>query len=206
MGTSGQIAKDAALGRPAVRAKFLQLWLSSFERTNPVSLARLDQIVGEEKRRAIMELSMLSWVPIELDIEIVDAVAQVLGKPQFREFTRAYVSEIMPRAPLGALIDLGTKMIGVSPESFLRWWDKGWRAVYRDCGTARGIVSDATHGRIIYEKLPRACVQSEAFVDAIVSTSYAVYAWTGQRGSARIATFIRDEGYLELKLEWGARS
>jgi hypothetical protein len=149
---------------------------------------------------------MLSWVPIALDVEIVDAVAKVLGPVRFGEFTRAYVAEIMPRAPLGALIDLGTKMIGVSPESFLRWWDKGWNAVYREVGKVKGFVLDTSHGRVVYERMPRVCVESAAFVDAIVSTAYAVYTWTGRHGVVQVEALRPEEGYLELTLAWHARS
>lgn len=191
---------------PAVRAKFLQLWLASFERFEPSGAAKLTQLVGEQKRRAVADLSMLSWVPIALDVEMVDAVAEVLGPVRFGEFTRAYVGEIMPRAPLGALIDLGTKMIGVSPESFLRWWDKGWNAVYRDVGKVKGFVIDGAHGRVVYERMPRVCVESRAFVDAVVSTAYAVYTWTGRSGVVKVSELRADEGYLELALAWHARS
>jgi hypothetical protein len=203
--TSSQIAAEAAVGKPAVRAKFLQLWLTSFGRFDASAVPRLAQLVGEAEWRAVMDLSMLSWIPIELDVEIVDAVAQVLGKERFHAFTRSYVTEILPHAPLGALIDLGSKMIGLSPESFLRWWDKGWRAVYRDCGLVKGSVIDDRHGRIVYEKMPRACTQSEAFIDAVVSTAYAVFPWTGHQGNARVAALRPEEGYLELALEWSRK-
>jgi hypothetical protein len=206
VGTSSQVQSEAPPHTPAVRAKFLQLWLASFERYEPSGAAKLTQIVGESKRRAVAELSMLRWVPIELDVEIVDAVASVLGPVRFGEFTRAYVAEIMPRAPLGALIDLGTKMIGVSPQSFLRWWDKGWNAVYRAVGKVKGLAVDASHGRVVYEHMPRVCIESEAFVDAIVSTAYAVYTWTGRHGVVQVSALDRAGGYLELALAWHARS
>jgi hypothetical protein len=203
--TVSQIRAEAALGKPAVRAKFLQIWLTSFAHFDQSAVRELDRIVGEDTRRGIMERSMLSWIPIALDIQIVDAVCAVLGRERFAAFTRAYVSEIMPRAPLGALIDLGTKMMGVSPESFLRWWDRGWRAVYRHCGASKGIVRGDGQGSIVYEKLPAACAHSAAFVDAIVSSSYAAYAWTGHNGSVRIADLRPDDGYLELALAWQVR-
>ncbi len=203
--SSSEMAAQAARGGPAVRAKFLQLWLHSFERFDPSAAHRLGQLVGDAKMRVVPQLSMLSWVPIEFDIEIVDAVAEVLGPVRFGEFTRAYVAEIMPRPPLGALIDLGTKMIGVSPESFLRWWDKGWNAVYRGCGKVKGSVTDATHGRVVYERMPRVCVESSAFVDAVVSTAYAVYAWTNCRGVVRVAELDPARGHLTLELSWHAR-
>lgn len=202
---SREIAAQAAHGGPAVRAKFLQLWLHSLERFDPAAAHGLGPLVGEPKLRAVFQLSMLSWVPIELDIEIVEAVAEILGPTRFTEFTRAYVAEIMPRPPLGALIDLGTKMIGVSPESFLRWWDKGWNAVYRGCGKVKGSVVDGAHGHVVYEQMPRACVESDAFVDAVVSTAYTVYAWTNRSGVVRVAARDVARGYLELELSWHAR-
>ena len=188
-----------------MRAKFPQLWLQSLERFDASAIHRLGPLVGEAKLRAVGQLSLLSWLPIELNIEIVEAVAEVLGPLRFAEFTRAYVAEIMPRPPLGALIDLGTKMIGVSPESFLRWWDKGWNAVYRGCGKVRGFVTDSTHGRVVYEKMPRVCIESSAFVDAVVSTAYAVYAWTNCNGVVRVAELDVARGQLTLELSWHAR-
>jgi hypothetical protein len=206
VGTVLNRGAETALRAPAVRAKFLQLWLSSFERFAPDAVTQLCARVGDDKLRAIGELSMLSWVPIELDIEIVDAIAEVLGKERFHAFTLAYVAEIMPRPPLGALIDLGAKMLGLSPQSFLRWWDKGWKAVYRECGKVKGFVQDENHGSIVYEKMPRACIGSEAFIAAIVSTAQVVFAWNGQHGTVRVAAHRPEDGYLELALSWHAPS
>lgn len=188
--------------RPAVRAKFLQLWLSFPERFEPTAGERLRALIGEDKRRAILDVSMLSWLPIELDVEVVDAVAKVMGPQRFSELTRAYFKEIMPRPPLGALLDLGTKIMGLSPPSFLRWWDKGWNAVYRGCGTAKGVALSEHSGRVTYRNLPRVCLQSEAFVEAILSSSYGVYAFTSYMGTVRIAALRKDDGYLELDFCW----
>lgn len=203
--TSSEIATEAALGRPAVRAKFLQLWLSSFERFDASAQPLLLAKIGRERFAQIMEVSMLHWVSIEIDVEIVDAIAQILGKERFHAFTHDYVTEILPRAPLGALVDLGMKMIGLSPESFLRWWDKGWRAVYRDCGSVKGVVTGERRGSIVYERLPRVCVESEAFVAAIISSALAVLPWTGHDGEAHVTALRADEGYLELSLAWCER-
>jgi hypothetical protein len=53
--------------------------------------------------------------------------------------------------------------------------------------------------------MPRVCVESSAFVDAVVSTAYAVYAWTNCSGVVRVAALDVTRGYLELELAWHAR-
>ena len=205
VGTLSQ-TRETSLQPAAVRAKFLQLWLRFPERYDADAAARLAEMIGEEKRKAILDVSMLSWLPIELDVEVVDAVARVMGPRRFNELTRAFFAEIVPKPPLGALLDLGTKMIGLSPQSCLRWWDRGWGAVYRNCGKVRGAVTGEGSGRVSYERMPRVCVQSEAFLEAVLSSSYGVYALTGYHGTVRIAQLQRDEGYLELAFDWRAKS
>jgi hypothetical protein len=191
-------------GEPAVRAKFLQHWLTFPEQYEPRAATRLSQLVSDEKRRAIQAAHALVWLPMTLDIEVVDAVAQVVGPAHFSELARAFFLEIMLRPPLGALFELGTKLMGLSPEAFLRWWDKGWGAVYRNCGTATGFVDDAEHGRVVYRNMPRLCLESDAFVEAVVATGRGVYALTSVEGGVRIVQRRIDDGALELEFTWHA--
>ena len=190
----------AAAGAPAVRAKFLQSWLS-FPQRYGADAAQLVEILSETRCAAIRAAHALVWLPMELDIEVVEAVAQVTGS-QFGELTRAFFLEIMQRPPLGALFELGSRMMGLSPQSFLRWWDKGWGAVYRDCGKVVGQSQDDCRGLVLYRDMPRMCLGSDAFVEAVLGTAYGVYALTGVEGEVRIARRRPDQGELELALEW----
>lgn len=199
--TSPEIG-PALAGEPAVRAKFLQHWLTFPEQFEPAAAARLAQLVDADKRRAIHAAHALVWLPMTLDIEVVDAVAQAVGARRYAELTRAFFLELMLRPPLGALLELGTKLMGVSPEAFLRWWDKGWGAVYRNCGRVTGYVDEQRRGRVLYRNMPRLCLQSDAFVEAVVGTGYGVYALTGVEGVVRVSQRRLDQGELDLELEW----
>jgi hypothetical protein len=195
----------ALAGEPAVRAKFLQQWLTFPEQFEPASAARLARLVNDEKRHAIQAAHALVWLPMTLDIEVVDAVAHAVGAQRYAELTRAFFLELMLRPPLGALLELGTKLMGLSPEAFLRWWDKGWGAVYRNCGRVGGYVDDERRGRVLYRNMPRLCLQSDAFVEAVVGTAYGVYALTGVEGVVRVTQRRVDQGELDLELEWQAQ-
>jgi hypothetical protein len=192
----------ALAGQPAVRAKFLQQWLTFPEQYDPSVAERLSKLVSSEKRQAIHAAHALVWLPMELDIEVVDAVAQVMGARRFSELTRAFFLQIMLRPPLGALFELGSKLMGLSPEAFLRWWDKGWGAVYRNCGRVAGFVDGPSRGRVLYRNMPKVCLRSDAFVEAVVGTGYGVYKLTGVDGVVRISERRVEHGELDLDLEW----
>lgn len=203
--TSSPAIGPALAGEPAVRAKFLQQWLTFPEQFEPAAAVRLARLVNDEKRRAIHGAHALVWLPMTLDIEVVDAVAQALGVRRYAELTRAFFLEIMLRPPLGALLELGTKLMGLSPEAFLRWWDKGWGAVYRNCGRVTGYVEEERRGRVLYRNMPHLCLRSDAFVEAVVGTAYGVYALTGVEGVVRITQRRVEQGELDLEFEWQAK-
>jgi hypothetical protein len=189
---------------PAVRAKFLQHWMALPERYDPGAAIRLARMLGSAKHHSVVAAPALSWLPIELDLEVVHAVAAVLG-PRFNEYARAYFLDIMPRPPLNALMELGTKLMGLTPEGFLRWWDKGWKVIYRGLGTAAGAVDGPGRGRVVHDRMPRICLSSEAFVQALLSSVYGVYTLTSCTGEARITSLRPETGHLEIEMEWQPR-
>lgn len=194
----GRAADDA----PAVRAKILQHWLAFAEGYDATSAARLAPLLSARKRATIRDTASLAWLPMALDIEAVDAVAEAMGPKRFSAFARAFFLEIMPRPPLSALFDLGTKLMGLSPESFLKWWSKGWDAVYRDCGTVRCVFDGSSRGRLVFENMPRMCLASEAFVELQVCAAYGIYTLAGTSGVVRVGALDPKAGTLELVLEW----
>lgn len=185
-----------------MRAKILQHWLTFAEGYDSGSAARLAPLLPAQKRASIRDAASLAWLPMALDIEVVDAVAEAMGPKRYSAFARAFFLEIMPRPPLSALFDLGTKLMGLSPESFLRWWSKGWDAVYRDCGTVRSVFDGSSRGRLVFENMPRMCVESEAFVESMVCAAYGIYALAGTSGVVRVGALDAKAGTIELVLEW----
>lgn len=190
---------------PAVRAKFLQHWLTLPERHDPGSAIRLARLIGNDKRQLIFNAPALSWLPIALDLEVVNAVAEVLGARRYSEYARAYFLDIMPRPPLSALVELGTKLVGLTPEGFVRWWDKGWSVVYRGLGTVVGTMDGEFRAQVVHERMPAACLRSDAFVEALLSTAYGVYALTGFEGEASITKRDVERGQVTLQMHWSPK-
>lgn len=192
-------------GKPAVRARAIQQWLLLAERHDAVTEARLKQLIGEPTLGAIRDAAPLSWVPIELDVKLVEAVANIFGARRFAAFTRAFFLDLVPRPPLNALVDSGIKLMGRTPQSFLRWWGKGWEAIYKNVGTVRSLIDSPVSGRVIHERMPTACVQSEAFVESLLGSAYGVYAFTNTTGVVRVGQHKPHAGLIELEFEWRPR-
>lgn len=203
--TSSSRPVRAAQGAPAVRAKLLQHWVALAERHDAALTARIAKHLSDDKRQSILSAAALDWLPIELDVEVIDAVAQAMGAARFSAFARAYFLEVMPRQPLAGLLELGTKLMGLSPESFLRWWGKGWDAIYRDCGTVRSSLEAPYRGRVVHQQVPAVCLRSEAFVEALLGSAYGIYALAGTTGVVRVASIEPALGHLELQFEWRPR-
>ena len=71
--------------------------------------------------------------------------------------------------------------------------------------SVKGFAEGEGRGRVIYRRMPPLCLQSDAFIEALLGTAHGVYALTGVDGEVRVVQRNAGRGELEFGFAWRPR-
>lgn len=187
---------------PAVLAKHLQQWLKLVDVREP-SRARFYAALSEASRRAIVDAAPLAWLPIEIDVEMAEVLAQVLGPVGAHAFYAAMFRATASSSILSPMIRTAWRLFGVGPASFARWIPKGWAALFRDVGTITATVDEgARRATLVHTGIPRVCAQSEPWVTSLASCVEPILDYARKDGVVRTDRSRLGEGTVVVAIEW----
>lgn len=128
---------------PAVRAAHLKEDLDALEKMDRGFAGRVRARVREETLAAIRAASRVDFLPLALNVEIVQAVHAEGGPDGTRRWTRASMA-LATGAYLKPLLNVVVALLAPSPAALYRHVPRAWTLVYRSCG--RIEVEDAGPG------------------------------------------------------------
>ncbi len=190
---------------PQVRARHLQEWLAAVAREEDPFRARFFAALPARTKAAIDGAASVSWLPVGLHVELADVLHDAFGAARAHAYYRRAFAASLRGPVLGPLLRTGMSLLGVTPATLLRWADKGWSSSFRRCGSLHGEVLGPGRGRLVYRGLPAVCVASDAWLDSAQGSAYGVYDLLRCDGIVRLDKGRRDEGCMQLELEWRAR-
>jgi hypothetical protein len=142
-------------GRPMMRASQLHVALSLIDALTP-SVSR--QIRARYKPEYLAELAQatrLSWVPIEMGVELAVAYHAVLGDKAAQEWGRETMLHVIQLPWVRSIRDAAVRIFGLTPHGLYRFAPKMWDAVYRNSGSLVHIQRGSTAATIVLEDIPR---------------------------------------------------
>jgi len=173
-------------GSPRILATFVQ---SSLE-----EMVKLDAEVGDRVRvslkpdvlEAIETASPISWLPVELDVELTECFFQVAGAERARRAFREALARSIERPLLRPLVDGALGLFGRNPTKILRWVPKAWSLIYRDCGEMRCTHAGEGSARLELGLLPPPIVHSSCYLTGTAATVSAFFDWLDIEGQVRL--------------------
>lgn len=182
---------------PAVRASYLRTLLSACDEFGPPAMDIREQL-GDAHQTSIECAGPLVWLPIDADLALQRALAEVLGPARTRDFVLANLRQIMAGSLMQNLIQTAVGLFGLDPGSFARLLPPAWGLLYRDCGQwslTRSLDPDRQRARewreveLRLSGLPRACASEDAWLAAVATVQHALLILCGRAD---------DEGEVEL--------
>src|SRR5690606_10752912 len=104
---------------------------------------------------AIQAAVSVAWLPIELDVELTDAVERVAGRARMREWSRNAIVRSTEGPLLRPMLSALTRM-GMTPHSAFKRVPYGWSLIYRGCGDLSYEAVGPKEVLIIQRDAPRA--------------------------------------------------
>ncbi len=189
-----------------MRARHLRDWLTRVGGEEDPWRARFFAALPARTRTTIETAARGTWLPMLLHVDLAEVMLESYGPARAHEHYRRSFAAALQGGIFGPLVRTGKRLFGTTPATFLRWAHLGWDTSFRHCGELTGEVTGAGQGRLIYSGLPRVCTVSDAWLDSSQGSSYGCFDVLEIDGLVRVDKSRREEGRLELALEWSERS
>ena len=170
------------------------------------TLSKLGRAVEEEIRERcasvidqIESAVTVSWMPVELDVALSEAVDDVAGRDAYWSWGQQAILESARGPLLGPLLS-GLQRLGLGPTHAIRRLRGGWGLIYRDCGEISVHAdSGARRGRVSVTEIPTV-FQNDPYLVGIAAAFDGVIMAVGGRDTR--VEFERQGPHVTFDLRW----
>jgi len=138
--------------------------------TNPATLAEVASCLPS------------AWLPIEMDVELTEHVSNVLGAARAHQFYQKLTLGDYETSVFKSFIDMTVRMIGLSPNTYVKMVPHGFGLIYRDFGSFRALEREADRARLLFSAIPAACVRNPLWLESVRSSFHTAFDLTKTRG------------------------
>ncbi len=172
--------------------------VDSFEpgRRDPI----LDRI-GAERVGVIRSASPLKWLPVGLDIALMEAWFAEDGEAEVRSTLRSDFVRTLDQPILRPIITGARAVFGGSTERIVSWMPHAWSVIYRNAGTPEVVEVEKGCVELRIRNLPAAIIESPRYLDTI-SAVMAGFLDHAKEEDGRVSLDFHDDGSARLLVEW----
>ncbi len=131
---------------PRMLAGFIQSSLEAIEGMDAALGREVRARLKPETCEAIESASAISFISVDLDVELTECFFAVAGPIRARAALRENLRQSFDRPILKPILDGAFAVFGVSIARMIGWAPKVWGLIYRDAGEM--VVSEAREGRV----------------------------------------------------------
>jgi hypothetical protein len=146
--------------------------------------------------------SRLSWVAIEVDVELTHAIYAELGAGRARELFRKSLSSALEAPILRSLVQGALRIFGATPERFYGWAPKAYAQLFRDAGEMRFEPDEPGSARLELSGLPPVVAASRDYLDGMGAAVAAGFDVLGVKGEVTLERLDTGAGRACFRLLW----
>jgi hypothetical protein len=185
---------------PAVRASHLKEDLAALASLGPELEARVRARLSTRTISAIEDATRVDWLPLELNVELAEAVFGEAGEARTRAWARASFN-LSLNAFFKPLLESVLRLFDLTPHRIYGMVPRAWPAVYRNAGIASVTEHAAGESRITMQELPFA-LMSEPFLRAVAGTLECVFELTQVEGRVTVLPWDRGSRSATWAATW----
>ncbi len=152
------------------------------------ALELLDEKVREQIR-ALLPAEVIqqiqgdrAWVPIELDMELCEAVQKVVGDQGLWQFSVDCVRVAAGQSVLSSLLTGAAKLFGINPGMFISFGHTAWGSVFRHFGDFKITIRGEHEGLIEVVGLPEMAFDHLSYFVSLGGNFQGVVELSGRKG------------------------
>jgi hypothetical protein len=158
------------------------------------------KVIGSLRHAAeIANAVPVQWLPVEIDVEVCDAIARQLSPSQMDALVSERQRQEMGSALFKTFVATTGKLFGFTPATFIRHLNRGWRQVLQDCGEMETVKLEKNEAQVMLRALPEVCLESSAWLGALPAGMRVLFELVNTAGDVT-ATLRRPD--VELRFTW----
>lgn len=148
-----------------MRAAYLQENVRALEVLGPENAQRV-RAAAAAAIEPILAASRMAWLPMELDLAVLEAVLAVAGEDGVRRHAAGALLTATRTPLLRPILEGAVRLFGLKPEGIFKWSSQAWSAALKDCGSVTWERLGDGRGRIVYADAPPALAHSRLWLVA----------------------------------------
>lgn len=192
-------SETARVQRPRILAGFVQGTLAGLP---PAVAQRVRARLAPGTLARLEESSRLAWLPVEMDVELTEAVYAELGAGPAREAFRRNLSSAIDTPILRSLAHGALRIFGASPARLFGWAPKVYAHIYRDAGAMRFESEGAGSARLELCELPPAIAASRDYLDGMAGSIAAGFDLMELKGEVTVERLDASGRRASFRLTW----
>jgi hypothetical protein len=187
--------------RPRILASFVKSVLDGADRCDRQLGARVRARLDDAARAALDGAGPVSFVPVELDVRVTEALFAEAGEARAREILRENLLLTFDAPILSSFVGGALRLLGRDPSRLFGWSAKVWGQLYRDCGSIRFVRTGEGGGRLELADLPACVAASRPYLSGMEAALDAGFALMDVEGNVRLAE-MDPAGRAGFELSW----
>jgi hypothetical protein len=187
---------------PRIFAGFVRSTLDTVDRADAGLGARVRARLQPDTRRALELASAVSYVPVEIDVEVTERLFDEAGATRACEVLRENLSISLEAPLLSALVTGALRVFGRAPARVLGWTPKLWSQIYRDAGTLEWVPEGPEAGRFELRDLPACIAASRPYLVGIAAAMNAGLETIGVDGDVQLDRVDVTARCATLRVAW----
>jgi hypothetical protein len=187
-----------------VRASLLKQMLAGIDSLGMDVSTRARALIPGHIIRQLDEASRIDWVPMELNVPLVEAVEKVLGTERAQAHWRRDSTRILESPLMGPVTHGVMSLLKLSPETLFGFAPKSFSLIYR--GPDIVVTGDGpARLRLRYRGLPEEVAASSSWRTSCAASLEAVFLLARVKGEIVVSSFDPPRGEIELVATWQPR-
>ncbi len=187
---------------PQVRARHTQTLLRLGEARVPADAPTLASALDPRMRAVLESADPASWVPLEVDVAIVEVLNRRFGAAGAASIVDANVRMETDSTLLAGLVKTVLHVFAPSPAAIVKQIPAGWGRLFRDAGWVEVVSTGPRAALVRFHRLPAVCVASPAWVESVLVGLRSLYSLVGATGTVESRVEDAAHGTVLVTFRW----
>jgi hypothetical protein len=187
---------------PGVRARHPQTLLRLARAQAPDAYPALEASLAAETRAVLEAVTPMTWLPIAVDVEVMEAVAARLDAATTAKLVQDRQREEMQSALFDGFVKTALRVLGASPSMLLKRLPAGWQHLFRNAGTVEIVPTGMHDAEARFVGLPAMCIGSKAWMAALPAGLRMLYELVDVKGTVTCRITDPAKGVAHVLFQW----
>jgi len=146
--------------------------------------------------------SRLGWLPVELNVRMIDALILGLGPRRAHEFQEEQITSQLSTPLWSTFVEGGIRLLGLDPAVLSRWLPNAVGLIFKNCGTWTVERRSNTNSTVHVRGLPPELTGSPRWIESVAGGFHALFVLCRTSGEARVVENDLVAGTARIELDW----